>query len=87
MNETRSLRQRRAFTIGTLVFDLAFAGFDLATGSFLVLVMVACAAASVVMIWRQTTMIRRREHECRPRPDYDVIARMEREIFGERDEP
>ena len=86
MNSIRTVRRARAFNVGVLALEAAIFGFELATGSLFMLLPLAWIAVFIAVICWQTRVIRRLEHEARPRPDYGAIARMEREIYGEASE-
>lgn len=76
-------RRIRAINIASSMINAAVFGFDLSDGHSALAAMPAfMTVVLVVLICLQTRDIHRREAMAR-RPDYDVIARMEREIFGD----
>ena len=86
MNSIRTVRRARAFNVGVLALEVAIFGFELANGSLFMIVPLAWIMVFIAVICWQTRVIRRLEHEARPRPDYAAIARMEREVYGEASE-
>ena len=83
MNSIRRMRRARALNVGVLAIEAAIFGIEFATGSPFAILPLAWIVVFIAVICWQTRVIRRREYECRPRPDYAAIARMEREIYGE----
>lgn len=83
MNSIRGMRRARALNVGVLAIEAAIFGFDLAIGSLFMILPLAWIVVFIAVICWQTRVIRRREYECRPRPDYAAIARLEREVYGE----
>ena len=84
MNAARALRGVRVFQVAALLLNAAILVLDLIAGRLiLALVAVILIGGLAVAIRTQTRTIRRREELDRPRPDYSLIAAMEREVFGE----
>jgi hypothetical protein len=73
----------RRFLAVILLWNLGTGIYDFAMGRIFGLISFACVAALVVTMTWQTRVIHRIERANRPRPDYSLIAAMEREVYGE----
>jgi hypothetical protein len=77
---TRWLRRVLA---AILAWNLSMGIYNLTMGRLFCLISFACVLGLAGAMTYQTKVIRRVERASRPRPDYSLIAAMEREIYGE----
>ena len=73
---------RRVLAV-VLVYNLGIGIYDFTMGHLFGLISFACVLGLAAVMTYQTKVIHRVERANRPRPDYSVIARMEREVYGE----
>lgn len=84
MSRAKKLRRARYGQAAAQTLNAGNLAFEALRGNwFLAAISAVCVVALAVAIWVQTKAIRRREYLDRPRPDYALIARMEREVYGE----
>jgi hypothetical protein len=75
MSKNSKARDRRRLFIGTFIFEVALASFEGAIGQMIWILPAVISLIYSVLIVGQTLAIRR--------PDYDAIAEMEKDIYGE----